>query len=256
MLGTEVKELYAKPLMEQKARQLQFCANKLVMEKQEKVNIVECQSALGDIIKMEFDSQRRDEYAYTAANLWFNIIIEYEIITEGIYLEPSVYWNIYKNIPNGKNFLQGVGYKLTINDIPYTFVSRDYYFKDRKPAVYALYYNNELLYIGSSANYPQRWGEHYLAFKSKSILNEMYTQLADKIDEIEFKVLYDSTQIIELAQSEEVTMYEYEVVEKKCIEYYKPRYNKEGVLKPFCFQAKQPKNYKIALNIEKNLTFN
>lgn len=259
MLGIEVKELYAKPLLEQKERQSQFRINKIIIEKQEKVNIVECQSVLGDIIKMKFNSQYRDQYARLAADLWFNTIMEYEIVDEGIYIEPQVYWNIYKNFPNGKSYLQGVGYKLTINDIPYTFVPRDYYFKDRNPAVYGLYYNDELIYIGSTANYHQRWGEHYLDFKTHSLTNEMYRQLSNVVDEIEFKILYDPIQVKKLAQDEEITMYEYEIVEKNCIEHYKPRYNKEGVVTPFRFQAKSPKSsksYKMALNIEKNLTFN
>lgn len=91
---------------------------------------------------MKFNSQKK-EYAAAAIDYWFNYITAYEIVPEGIYLPPETYWFIYKKNHIGAAYLKGTGYELTVNGERHTFVPTSYYFKDREPAVYGLYYNDE-----------------------------------------------------------------------------------------------------------------
>lgn len=256
MLGKEVKELYANPIIKQKIEQVKFKPTKITLEKQEKYILVECKSN-GNVIKMKFNSQKRKEYAAAAIDYWFNYITAYEIVPEGIYLPPETYWFIYKKNHIGAAYLKGTGYELTVNGKRHTFVPTSYYFKDREPAVYGLYYNDELIYIGSSRNYTHRWGEHYISFFEGSMrYNVMYKDLHDERDKIEYKVLYDSEAVIKLAENDEPSMHQYETVEKLCIEHYKPKYNTQGVTMEFYYQAEMKReDYKLDQNIIKNLHF-
>lgn len=58
MLGKEVKELYANPIIKQKIEQVKFKPTKITLEKQEKYIFVECESN-GNVIKMKFNSQKK-----------------------------------------------------------------------------------------------------------------------------------------------------------------------------------------------------
>lgn len=49
MLGKEVKELYANPIIKQKIEQVKFKPTKITLEKQEKYILVECESNKNEI---------------------------------------------------------------------------------------------------------------------------------------------------------------------------------------------------------------
>ena len=57
MLGKEVKELYANPIIKQKIEQVKFKPTKIILEKQEKYILVESESN-GNVIKMKFNYEK------------------------------------------------------------------------------------------------------------------------------------------------------------------------------------------------------
>ena len=81
----------------------------------------------------------------------------------------------------------------------------------------------------------------------------MYFNAVNDPNEIEFKVLYNKNEVEDLAKSSKISMYEYETVEKLCIEYLKPIYNIEGLITPFRYKVKpNSTSYRTIKNIEKN----
>lgn len=256
MLGKEIKETYVKNLLNQKNEQIKFCSNKILIEKQNKKIIVTIESDLGQNIVIKFNSANKKIYAVAMIDIWLNEIENYTIVPEGLCLEPSVYWNIYKRKEYGKSLLQGTGYTMFINEKEISFVPTNYYFQTDNQAVYGIYDKDELLYIGSTSNYPQRWSEHYLSFYNKNRGNKMYQNTEINPDELEFKILYNQKDIAALAEVDQVSMYEYETVEKICIEHFKPKYNIEGITMPFKYQATRLANsLQNVKKIEKNLRF-
>jgi hypothetical protein len=150
-----------------------------------------------------------------------------------------------------------------INGEEHKFVSPDYYFKDKIPAIYGIYYNDEIIYIGSSTNYTQRWGEHILGMMGAQNHwknnPQMYSNLKDYMEELEFKVLYSEEEMREIMgidDSKFFSSYMMEYIEEKCINHYRPKYNKAGVSLPFKYRGTRPRleDYmKIKKKIDANL---
>ena len=130
---------------------------------------------------------------------------------------------------------------MTLNEQEIKFAPHTAYFVNKPPAVYGIYHQNELIYIGSTSDYTTRWAEHCLSFERKHAnyyTNQMYQQNYD-ISELRFEILYNEEQVKTLSKTDELNMYVFEMVEKCCIEKYKPRFNIEGNTQPFRFNASQ-----------------
>ena len=175
---------------------------------------------------------------------WTNMITRYWINGNQLVLDENVFWQIYKDLPSGRRFLQGVGYSLEIDGIGYKFAPPDYYFQDKKSAVYAIFFKDELVYIGSSTRYINRWTEHIRGMSAEepyySMNLEMYNALTGHLEDIEFKVLYSEDEIrniMSIKSKDYITLYALECIEEKCIKHYQPKYNKEGRLYPFKYRG-------------------
>lgn len=221
----------------------------------------------GDEVIMTFNSPRREKYANTAKVIWSQYITSYVLLPEKqIYLHPNDYWNIYKKILFGKEIINGTGNSMWINGEQYTFVQPEYYFttinaekseqlKDK--GIYGIYYNDELLYIGSSARLESRWKEHDMNFRTHASINRMYLHKEYEPDKIEYKVLESGNDIAELIDTDDVPNWILQLIEAYYIKFYQPKYNIEGTAKhSFRFSATSddvPKDY---WQIVKNLLTN
>lgn len=266
MTGLEIKKTYAKALYEEEKGGTPVSVNKILLTVNPTNIEVEVNTSSEDIILMRFNSQNRKDYAQMAINIWLNKISTYNLTGEGdVALIPEEYWSIYKGTHSGQQILKGVGYRMFINEEEHKFVSTDYYFKDKTPAVYGIYHNDEIIYIGSSTNYTQRWGEHILGMMGvqRHWKNnpKMYSGLKDYMEELEFKILYSEEEMREMMgidESKFFSSYMMEYIEEKCIGHYKPKYNKAGVSSPFQYKGKRPmfKDYmKMSEKIDANLIF-
>ena len=207
--------------------------------------IVEYHSQKDDKISMVFTSPKREEYALLAERLWNSVIADnYRLLPNNIiYLEPSTYWTIYKKIKNGKSFIKGIGYKMLVNGVQHTFPITDFYFHpidiemNGSRGVYGIYYQDKLLYIGSTNNFERRWTEHYNNFINKDKSQPMY-QIDDiDTDLLDFQVLEDDTSVEYMFGIEEPSMWIYNLIEGIYIKVLKPIYNIAGQLQPFHFTA-------------------
>ena len=266
MLGSEVKELYAKPIYYADKNAIKINVNKVITTQEEKATLLEVQCETGDVISMKFTSRYRKEYASRAADMWLNKISNIRLNeSDEIILDTSEFWSIYKTFERGASLLKGTGYKMTLNGEPKKFAPlKTHLGKD--PAVYAICHNDIMLYIGSSMDYPSRWGQHVLGAMGidkyyLSSNTELYRNIHEIIDEIEFKVLYDEKQLRELmgmTEEDFFSAYMMEYVEEKCIKHYRPKYNVAGIQWPFRYSSKAPRSVdflKWGKNVDQNLIF-
>ena len=265
MLGSEVKELYAKPIYYADNSAIKINVSKIIITKEEKAASIEVQCDTGDVISMRFTSQYQKEYASRAAEMWLNYISNIKLNeSDEIILDTSEFWPIYKSFGRGVSLLKGTGYKMTLNGEPKKFASLETHL-GKNPAVYAIYHNGSILYIGSSMDYTVRWGEHVLGAMgiNKYYHNNvnLYKNIHEIVDEIEFKVLYDEKQIRELTGQTEKDFFSafmMEYIEEMCIEHYQPKYNVAGISYPFKYSSKMPRSVdflKWGKNVDKNLIF-
>lgn len=198
-----------------------------------------CTSSLGDQVKIIFTSPNREKYAKVAQICWSKIITDYTLLPNNqVYLPPKDYWNIYKKMAGGRELIKGIGNQLFINNTRFSFVDTDYYFNtspeiDR--GVYGIYYQDILIYIGSSTDVLVRWKEHDEAFRNKSTTSNMY-QANYNPDLIEYRVLVSQKELNDLIPTEQANMWLMELIEWSYIKLLQPLYNKEG--KSCCFNFK------------------
>lgn len=208
----------------------------------EKSIIFNCTSSLGDHIEVTLTSPNRAKYLQIAEIAWLTLITDYTLLPNNlIYLPPTIYWNLYKRIKYGKEFLKGVGQLLKINGVPHKFVDADYYFNisfGTNRGVYGIYYKNILLYIGSASDLTQRWREHDAEFREKSSKQKLYNSGYDP-DEIEYRILISQEDLDNLIPATQTSMWLFEVIEWSYIKLLQPLYNIEGKTKSFSFQARQ-----------------
>lgn len=220
--------------------------------------IFTCVSTLGDQIKMIFTSPNREKYAKVAQICWSKIITDYTLLPNNqVYLPPKDYWGIYKKMAGGRELIKGTGSQLFINNIPFSFVDTDYYFNaspeiDR--GVYGIYYQDILIYIGSSTDVLVRWKEHDDAFRNKSSTSSMYHANYDP-DLVEYRILVSQEELNNLIPTGQANMWLMELIEWSYIKILQPLYNREG--KSCCFNFKaQPGDLPIdyQLLVKKFLT--
>lgn len=194
----------------------------------------------GDIIEYENNS-------IDAIEIWLeNKMKKYYIDEqEGLLVfDPEIYWSIYKEKSNGKVVLQFL--KQKVNGIELNFPKPEYYFRDKEAGVYGIYYNDKLLYIGSASSYIDRWKEHYQAFKDKDGKNNaMYLNDGINTSELEFRLLYNKEDIVELYNKAKLSekrrqymdLLTLEMIEKELIGLFKPLYNLEGKTSEYKFKS-------------------
>lgn len=149
-----------------------------------------------------------------------------------IVLPSNIFWRIYKKNAIAKEMLHTLGFE--IEGTKYKIVDRDYYFPQNMQVVYGIYYNTDLIYIGSSGNYIDRWKQHDINFRNK-VEQEMYAAGFDA-DKIEYRVLIEGSKVFEDLGAKP-DQWILENVEKFMIEWLQPRYNKEGKSQDFVFRA-------------------
>lgn len=208
-------------------------------------------TSYGDEVKMVFTSGKREIYAAFAEKAWTTQIEDYTLLENGIiYLPPALYWNLYKRITNGKEFLQGTGSKLYINEKQYSFPDTAFYFTPQEDAyvkgVYAICHQDKLLYIGSASDVKARWKEHDACFRDRvENKNPMYS-VGYNADELVYKVIEDQESLGAIIGEEHVSMWVFELMEYVYIKALSPIYNREGYISRFSFKAKPgdlPINY-------------
>lgn len=199
----------------------------------------------GDYIEFIFDSPLKEKYAGIALYTWISIISEYTIGDDNkIYLNAKDYWNIYKNLDYGRQFLEGTGYTMQFNHALASFVSKSYYFNSR--SIYGIYYEDELLYVGCSGNYMERWDEHDRNFRSNGAYlgySHLYQQNYNA-DIVEYKILLDIDKIQEITGFKNVGSWTIEEFERILIEILNPKWNVEGKSKPYYHRSLMMKSEK------------
>lgn len=165
---------------------------------------------------------------------WITYITSFYIDGKIIALSPEIYWELYKG--SNKNFAMSQ-MDINYNGNWYKLAERSYYFPQGKQGVYGIYYENELIYIGSSSNYIERWREHNINFRQKKVdVSKMYGMDYDA-DLLEYKILAESKEFEKIPRVKTVDMWIMENVEKFLIEKYQPKFNIEGIEKQFEFKA-------------------
>lgn len=194
-------------------------------------------TALGDAVEMIFYSKKKAEYAKVAEKFWTTIITQYTLLSNRlVYLEPKIYWTLYKRLQYGKEFLLLTGAKMWINEQEYSFPDTKFYFTPQESydkGVYGIYYKGELLYIGSASDMLARWREHDSNFRSGSSSSPLY-QIGYNPDEIEYEVLVKE----EDCPVEKPSMWVFELIEWSYIQVLQPKWNRDKG-KYFSFQARQ-----------------
>lgn len=202
-------------------------------------------SSKGDKFKFIFTGPRKETYLSIAQNAFENLIKDnYTLLPNyTLYLTPSHYWDIYKRQDYGKNFLtltQNV--KVYINDTLYRFVDTNYYFNiktEKLGGVYGIYYQDKLLYIGSSvSDLKARWKEHDINFRNQIGTNKMYHQDFNP-NEVEYRTLISAEEICDLIHKDWPSGWLIEYIELIYIKIFQPLYNSEGVSKPFTFKVRK-----------------
>ena len=113
MLGKEVYETYVQDYLKQKNDSFkEFSFKKIEIEENLNITII---STFGDIIEIHPIDFQLKEKIIAIVDIWLNLITRYKIVSEGVYLDPAIYWDIYKNKPFGRIILNNIGYTMTIN---------------------------------------------------------------------------------------------------------------------------------------------
>ena len=160
--------------------------------------------------------------------IWVDKIQKFYLENDKIVLPAFTFWNLYKGKDYEKIFVSG-DRLIEYDGNKYFLANKDYYFPQEKQAVYGIYYDNELWYVGSSSNYLERWSEHDLNFRNKRVkLSKMYG-LECESDLIEYKVLALPEEFVQMPGNVKKDMWIIENVEWFLIKKLKPKYNVEGV---------------------------
>lgn len=206
--------------------------------------IFQCCSALGDNIKMIFNSATKDIDFTIAYLIWMTMIqSNYELLEEQslIYIYPETYWKIYKHsdIQYQKSFIKNPSYELYINEKQYYVPKPDFYINGQPEdsGIYGIYYQDKLLYIGSSKGIMSRWKQHDLNFRSKKEISALYFQNYNP-DKIEYKVLMDGNELKDFISKKQIKDINYlmEAIEAIYIKSLCPIYNIEGLKTDYVFK--------------------
>lgn len=189
---------------------------------------IEIKTNQGDIIKLVFNnrSYKQHEIMLVGIMAWKNKITEYTLLPEGyVYLKPKIFWDIYKKVSYGKEFLCGTGYKMYVNDELYTFPDTKFYFSNQTPSqkgVYGIYYHDELLFIGSSSDILETWIAH-----DKSIRINFLSYGIQNPDEVEYRILENSYSIGKIINCEDCSAWIFELIAYSYIRALNPKWNKK-----------------------------
>ena len=209
-------------------------------------DIVEIETNQGDKIKLIYSTkkQNKDKLKVVAAHIWQTFITDYQILPEGIiYLKPKIYWEIYKRIDLGKDFIKGIGYTMYVNNNKSSFPATSFYFSNQtvgQKGVYGIYYKNELMFIGSSSDLLDTWKKHDHKFRLGA-----YSEITNP-NEVEYRILESSDTINFDRNYSGWSMWLYELMEYAYIRALKPKWNQNGISSPFHFYADPgdlPTNY-------------
>lgn len=169
---------------------------------------------------------------------------KYKVENNIIVLETELYWKFYKTFNKGKDFLK---YNWIINGKECRFMTTKEMFDNNKRGIYGIYYNGELIYIGSASDYIERWKQHEEEFNSpvntKENLDKWYYRDKNRMyfyeleGEKEYKLLEDNNSAQELVGKISDGMWIFENIEKLYIELLQPKYNIEGKTKPYTFKT-------------------
>lgn len=132
---------------------------------------------------------------------WYMCDGKYKVENNIIVLETELYWKFYKTFNKGKDFLK---YNWIINGKECRFMTTKEMFDNNKRGIYGIYYNGELIYIGSVSDYIERWKQHEEEFNSPVNSDGMWI---------------------------------FENIEKLYIELLQPKFNIEGKSKPYVFKT-------------------
>lgn len=241
---------YGKELTNQTITTQQMTSDTQVLKEDSNVTII-FKSGLGDEFKMIFSSPKREKYASAAAVMFEKIIgNDYTLYPESrlVYLRPSIYWNIYKRFLFGKEIIKGTGNKLFVNGECYHFPDTQFYFSDAKDeligdirGVYGIYYDDILLYIGSSVSgVIEWWKEHDSAFRTGGP-GLLYTK-GFNADEIRYELLVSLDEIGKILGLDSPARWLVEFIESICIKTMRPVYNVEGKTSDFRFKIRPEDN--------------
>lgn len=66
---------------------------------------------------------------------------------------------------------------------------------DNRGGIYGIYFNNEIIYIGQTVNFKNRWAAHKSAIKNNKNDDQPLHQCGLNIDHLSFKILFDKSKL-------------------------------------------------------------
>lgn len=176
-------------------------------------------------------------------NIWDMIGDQYRIIDKPghklIYLEPTLYWTIYKKCPYGKEMIKRTVPYFSEN-IQYHFCQPAFYFEDHDfdedYGVYGLYTKeDELVYVGyTKSGFESRWKKHLDNLDNP---NGQFLYQTFKIDELEMRPIVSAHELKEKYKIHSISSHMLELMEYAVIAATQPRGNTEGVKTPYTFRS-------------------
>lgn len=174
--------------------------------------------------------------------VWDLIQDNYTLIEQGhlIYLEPSLYWTIYKKLDCGKNIIKlTIPYHLGKDN--YHFCQPQFYFEDHEftddYGIYGLYHGDDLIYIGlTKQGFDKRWEQHKDGLDNGAP-QKLYT-FGLRSNDVEMRPLIRAQDIKELMPKEvkQVSMQVLEFMEYALLKVLRPIGNVQGVSTSYDFK--------------------
>lgn len=244
MLSSEVQELIENKEWKKNIEEDFKVEMNINLKSKEKIK-VKISLKTGDIV--EYIGTKLNSYLdfeMQFIHYWDMCSGKYKIENNIIILETDLYWKFYKTFTKGKDFLKE---KWIINGQKCRFMTTKEMFDNNKRGVYGIYYNGELIYIGSASDYIERWKQHEEEFNNPlntdenrpgwycKTKNEMYFD--NLKEEKEYVLLESNDSVQELVGKISDGMWIFENIEKLYIELLQPKYNIEGKNKPYVFKA-------------------
>ena len=153
-------------------------------------------------------------------------------------LPASFYWNIYKKLPNGKQFVLNQSF-IDQNNESYRLPAPQMYFNgvisnlNGGRGIYGIYCNDILIYIGYTYNsFNERYDQHREYFSKKAGPLPMYSKY--DLNKIEFRELVTEEDIQKLFETDCAIDREIlQIIEYSLIKVLNPIENAQGRIRPY-----------------------
>lgn len=66
---------------------------------------------------------------------------------------------------------------------------------DSRGGIYGIYFNDEIIYVGKTVNFKNRWAEHKSAIKNNKNDNQPFHRCELDVNELSFRILFDNSKL-------------------------------------------------------------